>query len=162
MIAKTVNAFVKSTKALFDSTLHTPMLISQPRLRVVGERSHKFFQITTLVRLSGSVQGCVWISYSEEVAIAMASALAQEKFTTLSADCRDALAEIGNMIVGSAKNDLAAGGVNISIPELLPTEKIEYQPRIPTISIPIDTASGRFVIEIQLTPANSTVKSVAA
>jgi CheY-specific phosphatase CheX len=149
--ARCINAFVAATQDLFKTMIRVPLSLTKPRLKERGERVYKLYRISAGVRIAGTIEGFAWISFSEKVAVAIASALGGQPFKTLDdPDCRDALGEIANMIVGSAKRTIAVGPLNVSVPVLQPTEDVEYPPNAPVILLPFDTAFGRFIIEFAM------------
>lgn len=155
MRAKCIRAFVSATQDLFQTMVRMPLSLAKPRLKEAGERTYKFYKISAAIRLTGTLQGAVWISFSERVATTLASSLSGEKFTTLDTDATDALGEIANMIVGSAKRQLAEGPLGVSTPTLLPTEEVVYPVHAPVILLPFETAVGRFIIEIAIATGQS-------
>lgn len=143
-----INPFIRSTREVFDTMIHVPIQLGRPALKDPNARTHKLFKISATVGLNGATQGTVILSFSETVALALASALAGENFKFLGTDAIDALGEIANMIVGSAKKDLPGGQVSITCPSVKPTADITYPPAKPVITIPFDTPTGRFAIEV--------------
>ncbi|HZZ43270.1 MAG TPA: FapA family protein [Tepidisphaeraceae bacterium] len=152
---KCINAFVAATRELFQTMVRVPFTLDKPRLKDPGERIFKLYKISVGIQLTGMAQGGVWISFSEKVAIALATALSGETYKSLDADCRDALGEIANMIVGAAKRNISDRPIKMSVPTLQPTEEIVYLPNIPAIVLPFDTAAGRFIIEVAMTETSS-------
>lgn len=148
--ADCIRAFAGSTHELFQTMVRMPLTAAKPRLKEPGERTYKLYKISTLITLAGNLSGTVWISFSEAVALALATALSGEQYPALNEDARDALGEIANMIVGSAKRALAEGPISISTPTVQPTQDINYPSQGPIILIPFDTAVGRFIIEVLL------------
>lgn len=147
-----INPFIRSTREVFDTMVHVPIQLGRPALKDPDGRTHKLFKISASIGLSGAASGLVVLSFSEPVALTLASALAGERFGFLGPDAFDALAEIANMITGSAKRDFPGGLVSITVPTLLPTESVVYPADRPVISIPFDTPAGRFLIEVSLRP----------
>lgn len=145
-----INPFIRSTREVFDTMVHVPIQLGPPFVKDPETRTHKLFKVSASIGLTGAASGLVVLSFSENVALALASAMAGESFKFLGADAFDALAEIANMIVGAAKKDLPGGLVSISVPTLLPTEDVIYPHGRPVISIPFDTPTGRFLIEVTL------------
>jgi chemotaxis protein CheX len=147
-----INPFIRSTREVFDTMVHVPIQLGPPFLKDPETRTHKLFKVSASIGLTGAASGLVVLSFSENVALALASAMAGEPVKFLGPDAFDALAEIANMIAGAAKKDLPGGLVSISVPTLLPTEDVVYPSDRPVISIPFDTPTGRFLIEVTLRP----------
>jgi hypothetical protein len=101
--------------------------------------------------LSGAVEGIVVIGISDRVATALVGGLTGSPCHQIDADAIDALGEVANMVVGSAKKNLPGGLSTISVPKVIksPTQ-VPYPGGLPVITIPFDTAPGRFVIEVSL------------
>ncbi|HVT80931.1 MAG TPA: chemotaxis protein CheX, partial [Phycisphaerae bacterium] len=125
---KYINPFLIAAKSICGDSLKMPPVIGKPRLLEEGERLWKSFQISAVVRLSNAVQGDVLVSFSERVAIVLASQLVGEHFETVDDFCRDALGEIANLIVGTAKRSLPTGLVAISPPEIVHTRDFVFPP----------------------------------
>ena len=145
-----INPFIAGIREVFDSMVKMPFSIGRPRLRQCDERLHKFYSISAVIGLSGSVSGVFVLNLAEGVAIALAGALAGIEPLSLDADCLDALAEIANMIAGAAKKRLPAGQINISVPTLLRTNDVVYPTAMPILALPVDAPKGRFMIEVAM------------
>ena len=143
-----INPFFAATQKICVETLKFPISAGTPRLLGKGERLWKLFETSASIQLSGAVRGIVSLSMSEAVAVALASSLAGEVFPNLSADARDALAEVANLVIGSAKRDLPGGLVTISTPALTPTQALRYPTDLPVLVLPFESPSGRFVLQI--------------
>jgi chemotaxis protein CheX len=145
-----INPFLRATRDVFDAMVRVPIVFGKPRLKDREERQHKLYQISAVIGLSGAVSGLLVLCLSESVALALAGGLTGSPVGEMNADCYDALAEICNMIAGSAKKDLPGGQVTISIPTLLPTDEVPYPRDVPIILLPFDTAAGRFLLEVTI------------
>jgi CheY-specific phosphatase CheX len=92
------------------------------------------------------------MNLAENVALALAGALADLVPKSLDADSMDALAEIANMIAGAAKKRLPADQITITVPSLLRTEDVAYPTGLPILALPFDAPAGRFMLEIAMQP----------
>lgn len=144
-----INPFLTSARAVIDQMVKVPMTLERPFIR---ERADGQTMITAVIQLSGAVAGTVAIGFTQPVAVALASGLAGTTLKSINSDCIDALGEIVNMIVGSAKKDFPANGLTtISVPQLhLGPNKVKFPPGLPVIVIPCETPKGRFNIEVAL------------
>src|SRR5262249_5479387 len=111
---------------------------------------YKLYRVSAIVRLTGNVEGSVWISFSEPVACALAGALSGERFKVLDSNCKDALLEIANMIVGASKRKIAERPLDVSMPVMQATEEIASPNNTAVILLPFDPSFGRFIIEFAL------------
>jgi chemotaxis protein CheX len=145
-----INPFIRGIREVFTSMVKIPFTIGRPSLKDHEQRLDRLFKVSAVIQLSGQTAGQVVLNLSEPVALALSSAIAGTQMTELNADCKDALAEITNMIAGSAKKELPGGQVTLEIPKVLDTGKVAYPPNQPVITMPLDTPSGRFLLEISL------------
>ena len=145
-----INPFITGTREVFDAMVKMPFQVGKPRLREPDERLHKLYSVSVVIGLSGAVSGVLVMSLAEPVALALATSLTDAPATGLDQDCFDALAEIANMIAGSAKKRLPQGQISITVPTLLRTEDVFYPSGQPILILPFDCPSGRFILEIAM------------
>ena len=145
-----VNPFITGTREVFDAMVKMPFQVGKPRLREPDERLHKLYSVSVVIGLSGAVSGVLVMSLAEPVALALATSLSDTPAQALDQDCFDALAEIANMIAGSAKKRLPQGQISITVPTLLHTEDVIYPNGRPIIALPFDCPFGRFILEISM------------
>jgi len=150
MDVRYINPFLKSCCRLFDTMIKVAVQIKKPALKTHATPQ---FMVSAVIGLSGGMTGSVVIGFPTNVAISLASALAQAQFKAIDADCVDALGEIANMIAGAAKKDLPADQISISTPTvIIGAHNVAYPQNVPIIVIPCETPVGPFVIEIALRP----------
>ena len=147
-----VNLFLAAVKQICEQTLNMPVAAGKPKLKHEDDRLWKLYQIAAVIHLDGAVRGVVSVCFSETVALALASKLADEQFKAMNDDSRDALGEVANLIVGTAKRGLSGGLVTISTPKIMSTYKVEAC-TAPAILLPFETAAGRFVIQMAIAAA---------
>jgi chemotaxis protein CheX len=143
-----INPFVAAAQNLFSSMAKIDVIPSRPRLMPKGVDLSRVYEIAVCVELSGPTEGVIGVILSLPVACALASALAGTTFTTVDADCRDALGEVANMLVGQAKAKLPGGTIKMSLPRVVPTQDLVFPPKCPVILVPFETPCGRFIIAI--------------
>jgi chemotaxis protein CheX len=144
-----INPFLAATADLFSKMIKVPLTVGKPSLRRHDDRLFKLYRLSAVMDVSGHVEGRIVISFAQPVAFALAEALAGRKFGKIDEDLIDALAEIGNMVVGGARARLPrAKDIKIAVPEVLGTNQVQYPESMPVIVIPFDTATGRFIVEV--------------
>lgn len=148
-----INPFLTATKDVCGTSMNMPIVTGKPRLVQEGERLWKQYQISAMIELSNAMKGFVLVSFSERIAMLLASQLAGETFASVNNDCKDALGEIANLIVGSAKRNLPTNLISISTPKILQTQQVALPSTHPTILLPFDLEFGRFVLQIAMQPA---------
>lgn len=143
-----INPFIRAVDGLMSTMINVPATLRQPRLlsSEAGIGSH--LTIGVRVDLFGTTQGMVLVAFSRPVATALASALAGTEMRTIDDDCRDALGEIGNLLVGQAKTLLPGGATRMSVPAVVDTIGVEFSDKHPVLLVPFDTAVGPFMIAV--------------
>ncbi len=143
-----INPFIVSARTLFGSMAKLDILLERPWIRGPREAVSRMFELAVCVELSGHTHGAVCVYLSRPVACALASALTGAPYTTITEECRDALGEVGNMLVGQAKSKLPGGLCLMSLPRIIDAGEMTFPPSMPVINIPIDTPAGRFIIAV--------------
>jgi chemotaxis protein CheX len=143
-----INPFITSSRQVFGTMIQLPLELGKPHLRTYGTPN---YTVSAQIGFAGAVTGCVVLGFSQQVALALASGLAQTPVEQIDADCIDALGEIVNMIAGAAKKDLPGGLSTISVPQVvLGSHKIKYPTGVPVMIIPCTTKAGTFTIEVAI------------
>lgn len=140
-----VNPFIRAVNGLFTTMVKVPSTLGKPRLREKDEDLSRRFVVSVEIGLQGGPDGVVAVSFMRPVALAVASSLAGCTFQAIDDDCRDALGEIGNMLVGQAKVELPGGGASMSVPRVIDTADLMF-PTGPVLLVPFDTPVGRFLV----------------
>lgn len=143
-----INPFIVSARTLFSSMAKLDISLEKPWLRGPREAVSRMFELAVCVELRGQTHGTVGVYLSRPVACALASALTGAPYTAITEECRDALGEVGNMLVGQAKAKLPGGLCLMSLPRIIDAAEMEFPPSMPVIHIPIDTPAGRFIIAV--------------
>jgi CheY-specific phosphatase CheX len=157
--AEHINIFIEATGHVIKTMVHVPITLGKPRLRCDDDRLYKLYKVSATIELSGKIRGLFVLSLSAPVALALASGISGVTQTEINADSLDAVAEIANMIAGSAKQKLSSGAggpLSMTVPKLVNTGDVVYPQALPFIAIPFDCPSGRFLIEVGLRDAQST------
>ncbi len=111
------------------------------------------YDISAIVSLTGEVEGSIIVSMPSTLACKVASNLLMEECQSLDQDVQDAIAEMGNIIVGDARRALVAMGksVTISLPNIvLGQGHVIARKNIPCIAIPFNTEFGPFEVNVGL------------
>jgi len=88
MKADYINPFIVAAQNIFKSEIYLPLEIGKPLIKKNKRTTHA---VSGIVGLSGGVDGCVAISFTESTAIELASALVGERFDDLNANCTEAV-----------------------------------------------------------------------
>ena len=111
--------------------------------------------VAVYLGIVGRLQGYVLIRFSEENAKVIASTMMGMPVEVIDDMAVSALSELGNMIMGSASTNLAAGGImtDITTPTLLQGTVQIKQAGMTPVSIPLFNDSLRIVLDIALKAA---------
>ncbi len=144
-----INPFLIASQEVFQKMVNLDLSLDKPYVKRATETSAA---VNSVITLAGPVCGMVILRFSQTVALAAAAGLSGEQHTGLTEECLDALGEITNMIVGSAKKLLPADRpLNMSIPKTtIGSTDLTYPPNQLFLVIPCETSKGRFVIEVGL------------
>ena len=144
-----INPFLIASQEVFQKMVKLDLSLNKPYLRRASETNTA---VNSVIQLAGAVCGMVVLRFSQPVALAAAAGLSGEAHAGLTEDCLDALGEITNMIVGSAKKLLPADHpLDMSTPKtMVGSTDLVYPPHQPFLVIPCETPRGRFVIEVGL------------
>jgi CheY-specific phosphatase CheX len=145
-----MNPFFASVKRICGETIKIPVTAGPPSLHRGDDRLWKLYPVSAAIQLKNGVTGVIALSFSEPVALALASGLAQDFFSELSPDALDALGEVANLIIGSAKRDLPVGMVSISTPVILKTHELQIPTGVPHLLLPFEAGCGRFVMQMAI------------
>jgi chemotaxis protein CheX len=142
--------FVISAREVLSLEMHETIERGELRLE---NGSHMTDDVTVIISLIGMVNGTVFFSMSNEVAIQLASALMSEKFDSLDKLAQSGIAELGNVITGRASMKFAEAGyeTDISTPSLIigrgaTISTLEYSRLI----VPLTTSIGSITIHLAL------------
>lgn len=143
-----INAFLESTRAVFDTMVKLPVTFEKPQLGT----GHSNYDVSGVIGLSGDVVGSVIVGFSKASAVPIASALAGCPLEVGSSDFADAIGELSNMIAGGAKAKFEGQAVSIGCPSVVvaPSHQISSPSGSASICIACNTSAGRFVIDITI------------
>lgn len=142
--------FVNSAREVLSLEIHETVERGDLRLE---SGLHVTDDVTVIISLIGRVNGTVFFSMSEEIAVQLASALMSEKFDSLDKLARSGIAELGNVITGRASMKFAEAGyeTDISTPSLIigkgaTISTLEYS----RLVVPLTTSIGPITIHLAL------------
>ncbi len=148
-----LNSFVKSTVNACETMAFIKPTLSKPYIVKGHADSSKLpmCDISSVIGVTGVCSGTIVVSLKKDLAMKLAGNMLGEEMTELSADVKDAVGEIGNLIAGGSKGHLSELGMSfkISTPTVIVGENHihNYPNEIPTIIIPFETEFGVFYIE---------------
>ena len=133
-----INPFIEGSQSVIKMLCNTEAKLGQ-----VTIRTSPFYvsQVMIMIGVVGKIAGQVCFELSVETAKNIASAMMGgmpiSEFDEMS---KSAVAEMGNMIMGTTSTIFDNNGININItpPSLLTGEKVEISNKVPTIVIPME------------------------
>ncbi len=149
MDVKVINPFITATLNVLQT-----MAMTQARAEnlYIKKGETATGDVTAVIGLSGDTRGTVSVSFTEGCAIAIVSKMLSEEITTLNADIKDAVGEIGNMISGQARVQLEELGrvLYAAVPTVITgkNHSINHITTHPIVAIPFVTDDGPFTIEV--------------
>jgi len=154
-----INAFLESTKTLFDTMIGMPVSFETPKIK----DGNQPYDISGVIGLSGDVVGCVLIGFDQDAAINIVTKFTGEPAELNTPDFDDAIGEVVNMIAGGAKAKFEGMDVSIGCPSVItsPKHQVTSPSAAESIIIPCVTAAGGFQIEISfrsVTPLSGTAE----
>src|SRR5690349_698652 len=163
-----IHPFVASAREVLSLEMRETVERGELRLE---NGFHTTDDVTVIISLVGMVNGTVFFSMSDDVAIKLASALMSERFEALDKLAQSGIAELGNVITGRASMKFAESGceTDISTPSLIigrgaTISTLEYS----RLVVPLTTSIGSITIHLALredpqatlkTPQNSQSKT---
>ena len=151
MDATLINPFIESVVSNLEKIAGiTPHKEKISLHKIAGESA----DITCVIGFSGELLGSAVISYPKALALKIASAFFMEKLTEFNHDAIDAIGEIGNIIIGHARNGLVNDGkkLTISTPVIIkgPDVKISAPKGSLFLVVSFKTSRGNFSISVNI------------
>ena len=155
-----INPFVMAVKRVFETTLRTKVQIGKAFVKHDPSASA---DVSGVIGLSGDVVGCVVLSLPSAVAAKAASEFAGTGIDENHPDFADAIGELANMVVGSAKKEFQGVDVSFSLPSVITGKQhmVSTPRQTPRIVIPCETQFGPVYVEVGMT-GEKTVRQQAA
>jgi chemotaxis protein CheX len=144
-----INPFVASTVSVFETMGICTLTRGQPYVKNGPQPEH---EVSGIIGLSGKAVGTVVLSMNREVALRVTAALLGERPEEINSDVTDATGELTNMIAGSAKAQLEALALSVSLPTVITgrCHCVEFPKRVTPICIPFDSPWGSVAVEVGL------------
>ncbi|MGE5620285.1 MAG: chemotaxis protein CheX [Sphingomonadaceae bacterium] len=148
MNSKVIERFVNSGRAVLSTELGAQIGVGQ----LSAQKDNYVTQdVTALVGVTGELRGMVIFGLSKETALALVSHMMGQEFRELDAVAESGIAELGNVVVGSAVTSLAEFGYKCGITPpavVLGSNTVISTPNLHRLVFPLLTPSG--TIEMQL------------
>jgi chemotaxis protein CheX len=147
-----INPFIEAVDSVFTTMLHV-----KPRrsgLKVSGGPADGPV-LSSLVGLSGKVSGVVALRFPPQTALRLAGRMLGSEMTTLNDEVTDAVAELVNIVAGSAKARFNyEPPLDLGLPTVV--EGTGYRLRYPSksvwIEVPFSSDAGDFTMEVTYNP----------
>ena len=149
MDAKFINPFLEATETVLRTMAFVEPRPGKPYLK---EDSIAHGDVSAIIGMTGSVKGSLALSFSGSCILRIVSNMLSEEVSAITADVKDAVGEITNMVSGVARQKLEGAGYNIaaSIPTVISGQNhsILHVLGEASIVIPFETDSGPFVVDV--------------
>ncbi len=150
MDAALVNGFIGSAQRVLQSEVGEPINIGQVAVQTVPYTSQ---DVTTIIGVTGSVEGVLMFGLSESTAKQIVSHMMGQEVETFDELAQSGIAELGNVIAGTAVTELADNGHVCTIAP--PTLIIGRGTTISTVDIkrlviPLVTSCGMVEMQVAL------------
>ncbi len=144
-----INPFITGLVTTFNTMLGCELRHGEISLKT----SHKpAYAISGIIGLSGRAIGTAIISFSEPLALKAASVLLMVPCDEVDDDVTDAIGEIANIVVGSAKSKLEPYQMSISLPSVMLGQHaiLKFPSSVQPITVPFSCAWGHLSLEVGL------------
>ncbi len=150
MKAEYINPFISSIESVFETMLDTPIKRLDVRAGS-GAIERQGETLTSIIGISGNAHGVVALSFPLPTALKLAGKLAGSEFSDVNQEVTDALAEMANMVGGSAKSKFDLDPPpELSLPTVV--DGCDYKMKYPTksvwIEVPFNCDEGDFKMEV--------------
>lgn len=150
MKAEYINPFVEALCSVSDMMLGT-RLVRKPLRASADGFQRQGATVTSIIGISGEASGVIALCFPKETALKLASRFLSTEMHDVNDEVTDALAEVANMVGGSAKSKFNLNPpLELSLPTVI--EGQNYKMRYPTksvwIEVPFTSDAGDFVMEI--------------
>jgi chemotaxis protein CheX len=149
MEADWTTAFIKAIDSVFRTMFSIEVKAGSSRPK---EEPYPTYDISGIIGLSGRAKGAVAISFPEDVALKIVTAMIGAPVLKVDQEVSDAIGEIANIVAGSAKKQLSHLDLLISLPQVVvgKNHMLSGQSGIPTVVVPFASPIGEFAIEVSL------------
>lgn len=151
MNVNVINAFLESSIHVLKVMAFIEATPGKPYLK---KDKAALGDVSGIIKFSGSMTGSLAISFSESCIIKIVSNMLKEEINGIHPMIQDAAAELTNMISGDARKRMQGKGLIVSagIPYVVSgkNHEINHALECPSIIIPFNTASGSFVVDVNI------------
>jgi chemotaxis protein CheX len=146
-----INPFIESVMEVFGTMLGTE--VTRGDIGVSKKTSSNPRDIMALIGLSGQARGTVALSFPTETALALVSSLMGTEMRVVDDTVSDGVAEIVNMVAGSAKAKLGADDgppIDLSLPTVVRGNSfsIDYPTQSVWLEVPFEGGMGPFSLRV--------------
>jgi chemotaxis protein CheX len=145
-----INPFVKAAIDVLKSEIGSD--VERGKLRVESGKSVAF-DVNVMIGVTGAAQGFVLYGMDSETAMNIVGKMMGQPFDEFDALAQSGIAEMGNVITGSASRGLSEGGFtcNITPPTLITGKQTQIGTLdIPRLALPLTTSCGAIEIHLAL------------
>ncbi|MDR2578466.1 MAG: chemotaxis protein CheX [Chitinispirillales bacterium] len=144
-----VNPFVMSTIETLKKMLNVEGKAGKLALKDSLQHS---YDVTGVIGLTGEAAGSICLSFPQDVAFRVVSALLGMEVSMMGDEVTDGIGELVNIVAGNAKQYLTKYNLSISLPKVVVgrNHSVASMSGIPTIVVPILSSLGEFAMEISL------------
>ena len=155
MDVRLINPFIKSTERVFRLMVGCPVVPQTPQ--VFSSLPAGAEMCNAVINMEGGARGAVVLRFPSNIVLPVGMAFAGGSISFH--DAYDALGELANMIVGSAKRDLSQRLVSITVPQIVigDNDLGEVSLLSPWLYVPFTTSVGSFYLSVSIT--KSTVEA---
>lgn len=145
-----INSFITAIKRVFETMVGAKVQVGKP---FVKHDPCASANVSGVIEFSGDVAGCVVLSFPSEVATRAASEFAGTDIDESHPDFTDAIGELANMVVGTAKKEFHGVNVSTSLPSVIIGKQhvVSTSQKAPRIVIPCETEFGSVYVEVGIT-----------
>lgn len=140
-----------ATVEIFQTML---MMEISPELPLLTHQRSYRCSVSGMVGMAGLYRGMVAIHAPDNVALAITSSFLGMEVDEVNGDVKDAIGELANMLAGSIKTMLSAGGkdIQLSIPSAICGQEynIDWPPGSDGVMVPFLMPEGNFLVELRL------------
>jgi chemotaxis protein CheX len=153
-----INPFIEAVDAVFST-----MLDVKPRREglKVSDGQPNGMMITSLIGMTGQVSGVVALRFPPDTALHLAGRMLGAEMSTMNGEVIDAIAELVNMVAGSAKAKFNHDPpLQLGLPTVV--EGVGYKVRYPSrsvwLEVPFSSNAGSFTMEVTYNPNERAVR----
>ncbi len=150
MDVRFINPFIRSCHHLFDRHLGMKITVARARMKGSPTDSPPHFALAIAVDLNGAVRGRVKILFEKSVALALAGSLSGVTHERIDEATYDALRELANILVGTAKREFPGNLTNIGVPQVVSTSHDEFKRDRHVLVVPLSSMAGKIQIEVKI------------